>query len=203
MIEQCQEELLRKKNSIIQKLQSTRIAILEMINTDPRLWDTDCIQFDLNSQATLLLKADVFVQDPVQRARNRELEEKEAIRKAKEEQDQAKLTKLMQIFVKIYEQSRTITLDVKLSDTIKNLKAMIHDKEGIQPNKQCLNFNGKPLRDELTLYDYSINKERTIELVRRLPDSFRDKFQTTVVNCLFSGTDSVDRDKLWGEYNVQ
>lgn len=166
-MEQCQEELLRKKNSIIQKLQSTKISILDMIKTDPRLWDADCIHFDLNSQATLLLKADIFVQDPAQRARNRELEEIEAIRKEKEDHDRAKLTKLMQIFVKIYEQSRTITLEVKLSDRIKNLKAMIQDKEGIQPNQQRLNFNGKLLRDELTLYDYSINKERTIELVRR------------------------------------
>ena len=112
LMKQCRGELLRKKKSIIQKLQSTKISILDTIKTDPRLWDEECFNFNLNSQATLLLKADISVQDPAQRARNRELEEK-AKRKAKEKDDRAKS---IEIFVKIND-GKTIFLEVQLSDT--------------------------------------------------------------------------------------
>ena len=190
-MKQCREELLRKKNQIIQKIRSTKTSMSDMIKTDPRVWDDECFHFDLNSQANILLKADIFVQDPVQRIRARELEEKEAKRKAKEEQDQAKkrelelrfeemkiktkakekedrqkiMTKSMEIFVKIYDR-KTILLEVQLSNTIQDLKAKIQDKEGIPSIEQNLSYFGKPLRDEITLYDYNINKGRTIELVR-------------------------------------
>ena len=75
----------------------------------------------------------------------------------------------MQIFVRIQNLNKTITLEVKLSDTIRDLKAKIQDKEGFSPDQQRLKFLGKPLRNELTLYDYNIHKERTIELVRYSP----------------------------------
>ena len=164
LMNQCRGELLRKKKSIIQKLQSTKISILDTIKTDPRLWDEECFNFNLNSQATLLLKADISVQDPAQRARNRELEEK-AKRKAKEKDDRAKS---IEIFVKIND-GKTIFLEVQLSDTIRDLKNQVQCMAGIAPDRQCLSYFGKPLRDEITLYDYNINKGRTIELVRRPP----------------------------------
>ena len=64
----------------------------DMINTDPRVWDEGCFYFDLNSHVNVRLNADIFVaQDAAERARRyRELEEKEAERKAKEKQDRAK-----------------------------------------------------------------------------------------------------------------
>ena len=74
----------------------------------------------------------------------------------------------MEIFVKINDQ-KTILLEVQLSDTIQDLKAKIQDKEGIQPDQQSLSYFDKPLRDEITLYDYNINKGRTIELVSKSP----------------------------------
>ena len=196
---QCREELLRKKNQIIQKIRSTKTSMSDMIKTDPRVWHEECFYFDLNSHVHLRLNADIFVQDPAERVRrHRELDEKEAKRnayakrKAKEEHDRAKkreleemelqrkakekedragiMTKPMEIFVKIDDQ-KTILLEVQLSDTIQELKAKIQDKEGIPPDQQSLSYFGKPLRDEinsyLTLYDYNINKGRTIELVRK------------------------------------
>ena len=59
---------------------------------------------------------------------------------------------------------KTITLQVKPSDTIANVKAKIQDKESIPPDKQILKFELTPLDDNSTISDNNIPKKSTLLL---------------------------------------
>lgn len=75
----------------------------------------------------------------------------------------------MQVFLKTSGalRNKSITLSVRASDTIADVKRQISDKEGISPARQLLIFAGKNLADDLTLRECQIQKESTLQFVVR------------------------------------
>ena len=72
-----------------------------------------------------------------------------------------------QICVKTIE-DKTIVLDVRPSDTIRDIKNKIQEKEGLKPEYQQLMHMGKPLKDpSKTLSSLNIVKDANIHLFKR------------------------------------
>ena len=66
------------------------------------------------------------------------------------------------IFIRLTEKTCALTVDY--SNTVKNVKAVINDKEHIPPDQQILTFDGMILQDECKLYDYNVPSGSTLRL---------------------------------------
>ena len=74
----------------------------------------------------------------------------------------------MQLYVRQLTGGR-FTLDVELSNTIRDVKVMIQEKENIPWQAQMLIFAGRLLEDAKTLGDYNMQKDSTCHLMNKLP----------------------------------
>ena len=74
----------------------------------------------------------------------------------------------IQIFVNVIPVKKTITLEVEPDHSIKTVKSLIQNKQGIPSDQQCLMFAGIELEDSGTLNDYRISKESTLDLILKI-----------------------------------
>ena len=62
---------------------------------------------------------------------------------------------------------RTISLDVQITDTVRDLKVQIQDRDGIRADLQRLMFDNKQLKNSESLSSYGIRDDSVLQLILR------------------------------------
>ena len=79
----------------------------------------------------------------------------------------------MSLFVLLMPTGKNVTLDVKASDTLQQLKALIFAKEGVPTNKQTVLFAGKELTGlKKPLNHFSLKHHDLIYVFDRRPQDW-------------------------------
>ena len=87
MIKNCRDELLRKKNSIIENLKTTELSLLDEVNKYPRFWTSDGFKVRLTTRTALVLTAEIVVPKPLDNLEQNDQQSKFQIQQRLEEGD--------------------------------------------------------------------------------------------------------------------
>ena len=75
--------------------------------------------------------------------------------------------KTIQIFVKNFN-GKSERFEIRANASVGDLKKLIHDKMGVPPSQQRLNYQGREFQDGNSLQSYGVKEMSTINLLGRL-----------------------------------
>eukprot|EP01091_Cochliopodium_minus_P004572 TRINITY_DN14464_c0_g1_i1.p1 TRINITY_DN14464_c0_g1~~TRINITY_DN14464_c0_g1_i1.p1 ORF type:complete len:128 (-),score=43.38 TRINITY_DN14464_c0_g1_i1:1-339(-) len=107
------------------------------------------------------------------------------------------MSEKLQLFVKSIN-GKTRTVEVNTTDTIRQIKEQIRDKEGINPDEQRLIYAGKNLDDDKTVSDYNLSADATLHLVLRVRGGMQIFVKTLTgktITLEVEGSDSIQNVK--------
>ena len=107
------------------------------------------------------------------------------------------MSEKIQLFVKSIN-GKTRTVEVNTTDTIRQIKEQIRDKEGINPDEQRLIYAGKNLDDDKTVSDYNLSSDATLHLVLRVRGGMQIFVKTLTgktITLEVEGSDSIQNVK--------
>ncbi|XP_019099525.1 PREDICTED: polyubiquitin-like [Camelina sativa] len=101
---------------------------------------------------------------------------------------------VMRIFVSTIKE-KTFILEVKGSDTIKNVKTMIHDQGGPPVDQLNLNFHGTKLENSRTIADYNIRPHANLVIMQSGMHIFVKTLSGKIIDLEVEHSETIDNIK--------